>query len=330
MLARGSLGRWAAATTSARDLPQLARFLSQTLCARQASDLPVARAVSRAYISALNGCRGYATATATATKPTATVKKAVKAQAQTTARPKRAAASKKTTKTAKKPAKKATAKKAKPKPKAKKPAPKKPAPRKKKVLTPEEKTKVQIRELRKTALKEPHGAAAMTASNVHTAECFKNKQPGQIQRDVLIDSVKRFKEITPAEREHYNHLANEQNAVRQAEYEAWIKSHTPAQIRAANNARTQLRKMLKDVTKRRPAHTAPLKDDRRVKRPISQYAYFAMERWASGDMKGIAVGDAGKVIGAEWKALSAGEKKKYADAAAADLKRYHDEVAATY
>lgn len=200
MLARGSLARWAAAKTSARDLPQLARFLSRSLCARRASDLPVARAISRAYISALNARRSYATAAAT--KPTATVKKAVKAQARSSAHPTRAAASKTTSKTTKKPAKKATTKKAKSKPKAKKAAPKKAAPkRKKKVLTPEEKNKAHIRELRKIALKAPHGSAALSAANVYTAERVKNKQPSQTVQEILSDSVRAFKDLTPAERE---------------------------------------------------------------------------------------------------------------------------------
>lgn len=204
MLARGSLARWAAAKTSARDLPQLARFLSHTLCARRASDLPVARAISRAYVSALNARRSYATAAA-ATKPTATVKKAVKAQAQSTARPKRAAATKTASKTAKTPAKKVKAKKTKPKPKPKPKAKKKPAPkkvgRKKKVLTPEEKLKADVKELRKTALKAPTGQRPVSAYNVFIGETVKNKSKTDAATDIVTRAAERFKGLTPAERE---------------------------------------------------------------------------------------------------------------------------------
>jgi hypothetical protein len=110
---------------------------------------------------------------------------------------------------------------------------------------------------------------------------------------------------------HYNHLANEQNVVRLAEYKAWVRSHTPEQIEAANRARSQLRTKLKDKTKggKVPHHTAKIADDRQVKPAVNSYALFFKERFSTGDMKGINVGEAAKIISAEWKALSAGEKK---------------------
>jgi hypothetical protein len=105
---------------------------------------------------------------------------------------------------------------------------------------------------------------------------------------------------------HYNHLANQQTAAKLAEYNAWIRTHTPAQIYAANLARTQLRKMLIRGT---PRYTTKLKDDRQAKRPSGTYTIFVTERWGSGDLKGIATADASKIIAQEWKALSASEKK---------------------
>ena len=135
------------------------------------------------------------------------MKKAVKAQAQSSARPKRAAASKKAStkasttakKPAKKPAKKATAKKTKPKAK-KKPAPKKKVVRKK-VLTPEEKLRAQIRELRNTALRAPSTLNSVSAYNVFIAEGVK-KQPKDVAGPEALKRVaSQFKELTPAERE---------------------------------------------------------------------------------------------------------------------------------
>lgn len=210
MLAHSTLGRWAAAKTSTRDLPQLARFVHRTLSARNAADLPVARALSRAYTAALQSRRAYATTTA-ATKPTATVKRAVKAQAASKAAPKKKAAA--ASKTAKKPARKAAATKAKPKtrakakPKAKpkkKAAPKKPAAKKcvKKVLTEEEQLKLKIKELRKVALRVPEGVTRFpqTALNAYVAENFKDGATGAAaERFQTITQA--FKTLTPAERE---------------------------------------------------------------------------------------------------------------------------------
>jgi hypothetical protein len=213
MLARSTLGRWAAAKTSTRDLPQLARFVHRTLLARNVADLPVARALSRAYTAALQSRRAYATTTA-ATKPTATVKRAVKAQAASKAAPKKKATA--ASKTAKKPARKAAATKAKPKTRAtakakakpkKKAAPKKPAAKKrvKKVLTEEEQLKLKVRELRKVALKEPEGVSRHppSAMNVYVAENMKGAgdgTPGAVP-DRLKAVSQAFKNLTPAERE---------------------------------------------------------------------------------------------------------------------------------
>jgi hypothetical protein len=109
---------------------------------------------------------------------------------------------------------------------------------------------------------------------------------------------------------HYNHLANQATAAKRAEYDAWIHSYTPAQIHAANLARAQLRKRL-PATKAGGArrYTAKLVDDRRIKRPSYPFTAFTKERHSSGDMKGIPVTEASKIIGSEWKALSASEKK---------------------
>ena len=108
---------------------------------------------------------------------------------------------------------------------------------------------------------------------------------------------------------HYNHLANQKMAAKQAEFKAWLHSYTPEEIRIANNARAQLRKKLAGTQKKSVAHTKKLVDDRVPKQGPTSYLCFFLERHASGDFKNIRAADAAKLIGAEWKALSAAEKK---------------------
>jgi hypothetical protein len=74
-----------------------------------------------------------------------------------------------------------------------------------------------------------------------------------------------------------------------------------------------LRTKYADKTKKRPAHTTKLVDDRHPKGLTPTYTYFFTERMASGDFKGIKLQDYSKLIGEEWKALSAGEKKVCVD-----------------
>jgi hypothetical protein len=133
------------------------------------------------------------------------VKKAVKAKAAGKAAPKKTAA----TKTAKKPARKTVAAKAKPKakPKAKKKAaPKKAAPKKrvKKEVTPEQKEKAKITRLRALALKEPAGRNTVSAYNEYIAQNLKGSKE---VTSGLTDVAKRFKELTPSEREVSRRIA---------------------------------------------------------------------------------------------------------------------------
>jgi hypothetical protein len=110
---------------------------------------------------------------------------------------------------------------------------------------------------------------------------------------------------------HYNHLGRERTKAKQAEYRAWVHSHTPAQIHAANIARANLRRLLTDPAnnKLQSRQTARIVDDRQPKSFRNAYNYFSSERFASGDMKSISITDAAKLIGVEWKSITAAEKK---------------------
>jgi hypothetical protein len=114
-----------------------------------------------------------------------------------------------------------------------------------------------------------------------------------------------FKDLSSREREHYNYLVNEYNAKSLREFQEWLNAHTPTQIKEANAVRTRLRKMLA-VKKRK---YAPIKDDRLVKRPSSSFFQYHKERFNSGDFRGVTTMDASRDIAAEYKALSASEKK---------------------
>ncbi|KAF2686516.1 hypothetical protein K458DRAFT_402133 [Lentithecium fluviatile CBS 122367] len=292
MLARGVLCRLAADVpkTSTHDLPRLSHLLQTTLRSRNALSIPAARALSRAYKAALSEYRRTYATTARATKPTTRVKKDVR----------KAAAKKPVKRTAikkleKKPVKKTAAKKAKPR-KKKAAAKPKPKPKKKKVVSPEAKNKATIKELKETALKAPVAVPASSAWN------------------------------------HYNHLANEKTAVKEAELRAWIHGHTPEQIRLANIARLNLKRRIATGEKFQIASKdlRRLQDDRQVKRPVTGYLRFSVERRSSGDFKNITNAESFKLIANEWKVLSASEKKKYDDEFEAAKAGYTREKQSTY
>lgn len=86
-------------------------------------------------------------------------------------------------------------------------------------------------------------------------------------------------------------------------FKKWLGTHTPDQIRLANNARTQLKRKYKKHG------LAPIPDSRLPKRPIIARSFFLKDRYATGELKGIPFGDAAKLIAREWTALSASERK---------------------
>ena len=104
-----------------------------------------------------------------------------------------------------------------------------------------------------------------------------------------------------------NRIAHENQTKNEIAYKKWLESHTPAQIRDANNARNQLRAQAKaEGIKRTYQH---IKDDRLVKQPLNAYGFFLKDRVASGDMTGMRITEIGQLVGKEWKALSAADKK---------------------
>lgn len=104
--------------------------------------------------------------------------------------------------------------------------------------------------------------------------------------------------------QHYNHIANTNAAANKVAYKKWILSHTPDEIRTANQARKSLGRLIK-----KPRTYPPLHDERLVNLPLGSFMRFHMERLDSGDYKHMTIPETGRLIGKEWRELSASEKK---------------------
>ncbi|MCJ1336039.1 hypothetical protein MMC09_001314 [Bachmanniomyces sp. S44760] len=181
-----------------------------------------------------------------------------------------------------------------------------------------ERYKNQIKKLKEKALKPPHGLPS-TAFIVISSELSKN-----VKGIAGKDASARYKTLSAEELESYNHIANQNKLTNQSEYRKWIESHTPEQIHQANLAR-------RNLTRRKiKGYGYKLQDDRLVKRPQNSYISFAADRYASGDMHGIKLVEASKLIGAEWKGLSAAEKQQYQRAQTVNQEKYLHEYKATY
>ncbi|KAJ5714122.1 uncharacterized protein N7483_011303, partial [Penicillium malachiteum] len=143
------------------------------------------------------------------------------------------------------------------------------------------------------------------------------------QNENFAATVKFVKEMPSYEFERYTIQADQNRASNEAAYASWILSHTPAQIKDANEARRRLAKKLGKTC-------SLLKDDRLVKRPLSSYLIFSRERTGSGDFKHMQVAEISVRTANEWKNLTESEKERFHKLALQDRERYTREHQEAY
>ncbi|KAK6443381.1 hypothetical protein LTR95_000207 [Oleoguttula sp. CCFEE 5521] len=145
-----------------------------------------------------------------------------------------------------------------------------------------------------------------------------------------------WKEQSPADIEHFNHLAHTTTEAHQAAYKSWVQSHTPDEVKLANSARRSLRRRESssssgsEPAKNRRTRWPAILDEREPKAAVQPYIQFSIARNASGDFKHLPLIERSKLIGEEWKALEVGEKKKYETLHSADRERYIDEYSSVH
>jgi len=321
-----ALARFAFATArSSKSSSNLAKSLNNALLRVQPSILSRLQTNPSSYAHFVRSLATAATTKTPKTRKTTTTKKKVTRKPATRI-------------------KKATAK---PKKKPKKVAKKKPAP-KKKVLTEKQKEAAvkrkenalkkkeatHVKDLRTLALTAPKQKATNTYA-IFLGLNYKDGS-GSTLGEKAKDIAAKYKALSPAEIEHLNEIAVENKAANEQAYNAWLKSHTPEEIRQANNARGQLRRRAKKSTeisgkgKPKVAKFRKIADDRLVKAPSQPFILYYTERNAAGVFRHIKAVDAMKLARDEYKELNASEKKKYTDLAEADKMRYSREYQATY
>ncbi|KAJ9204112.1 transcriptional regulator family: HMG [Paecilomyces variotii] len=205
---------------------------------------------------------------------------------------------------------------------------------KKKELTPEEKEakkeaqkakalKEEIKQLKITAL-EPPKKLPQSAYTVAFQEKMVSgpKEEGKPPAQHFKEVANAVKELPSYELERYAQIAESNKAENSAAYDAWIKSHTPLQIKDANAARRRLKQLLGDA---KSGKYYQLSDDRLVKKAASPYALFLKERYESGDFKHMSVQEAAARAGEEWKGLTESEKQKFNELYKEAYERYSRE-----
>ena len=110
-------------------------------------------------------------------------------------------------------------------------------------------------------------------------------------------------------------MCNQNKEANKRAMKRFVESHTPDEIRLANNARRQLNtvrkgeKLAGQKTSTVGKLSRKLQDSRVSKRPTSIWATFLAQRFASGDYKGFRAPDAIQYIKQDWDKLSQDDRK---------------------
>ncbi|RYO83026.1 hypothetical protein DL766_005522 [Monosporascus sp. MC13-8B] len=299
-LATGALSN--AATSSSR----IAIF--QVVARSPVRQLNVARCGFNLVRSFATRGRPKATTTATGESKTTTAKSKTTTKSKTTAAKSKRAAAKKGTKT------KATS--------AAKPR------QKRKALTDEEKANRQKKELKKTALFDEPKNSPESPWQLFVAEQTqgKSRKPDEL-RSSMQQLSEAFKSLSSSELQRLEKTAEQNKRANAVAYKAWVESLTPDQVKAANSARSLLKRKY-NIPVGQAKH---IKDERLPKRPLTAYSLFTRARWSTGEFAGGGgIRNMGAAIAQEWKKLPETEKKPFYDLQKAELERYEKEVAAVF
>ncbi|KAG8675311.1 hypothetical protein FPOAC2_01361 [Fusarium poae] len=206
---------------------------------------------------------------------------------------------------------------AKPKPKAKaKPAEEKPK-KPKKAVDPEKLKKLEIKEVKKWALKEKLPQLPASSWILYTFENrASNLGAGGITQQTTAMADK-FRQLSQSEVDDLTARAAINRVKNQENYKAWVEAHEPARIHLANKSRRRLAFLTGKPEK-------PIVDERLPERPKGSYALFVAEnhsRFASSGRHEVF-----KLLGEEWKQISAAEKARYEEKAAEGFAKFKAEM----
>ncbi|OJJ73962.1 hypothetical protein ASPBRDRAFT_29120 [Aspergillus brasiliensis CBS 101740] len=208
-------------------------------------------------------------------------------------------------------------------------------PRAKKVLTDEQKAAKKeakekselrqlVKQLKAASLTPPKRLTNhFTLTMLSKLEEVKKEGTGLKGKEAFKEAADRAKNISEAEREKFVATAATNKEEYEKEYKKWLDSHSPLEIKQANDARRRLAQI-------QNKKFFPLHDPRLVKRSKIAYLFYAEERHQAGDLKHMPIPERGVRIAEEWRGMTTAEKQKYVRLQEVDADRYAREYKVVY
>ncbi|EAS27695.3 uncharacterized protein CIMG_10300 [Coccidioides immitis RS] len=147
----------------------------------------------------------------------------------------------------------------------------------------------------------------------------------QVELGTVAQRTEAYRKMSESERERLREAAKSNAEANRATFEAWVKNHTPLQIKEANNARRKLRNLLD-----KPRSFPDIRDPRQVKRPLSAYIIFAKEQLNSAELANLTVTEKMMRIGKSWRDMTKAGQEKYHRLHADAIRQYVNEYESVY
>ncbi|KAJ4130725.1 hypothetical protein NW768_006263 [Fusarium equiseti] len=203
--------------------------------------------------------------------------------------------------------------KAKAKPKAKA-AEEKP----KKVVDPEKLKRLEIRELKKWALKDRPAQLPASTWLLYMFEQRGNHLGvgGVVQQ--AKEMAEKFRQLGTSEIDDLTRRASINREKNHENYKVWLEAHEPARVHLANKCRRRLAFLTGKPEKM-------ISDERLPSRPQGSYSLYVTEHHP-GSSSTTSAAEQFKILAGEWKQLSSAEKARYEEKAAETSIKYKAEI----
>ncbi|PCD45297.1 hypothetical protein AU210_000737 [Fusarium oxysporum f. sp. radicis-cucumerinum] len=187
----------------------------------------------------------------------------------------------------------------------------------KKEVDPEKAKKLEIRELKKWALRDKLAMLPATTWVLFTSE---NKGSltgtGGITQQ-MTELSEKFRQLTESELQDLSRRAVANRQKNLATYKAWVETHEPARIHLANKTRRRLAFLTGKPVKQ-------ISDERLPQRPTGSYSLYLVDNW---DKSHAETNQAKfKEIGESWKDVNPTEKALYEQRSADQSVKYKAEM----
>ncbi|KAJ5827419.1 High mobility group superfamily, partial [Penicillium robsamsonii] len=203
-------------------------------------------------------------------------------------------------------------------------------PKKKRVLSEKQqevqnrkKHNTHIKELKATGLVQRPKRLPTSAYTLAVCEKLREIKGEYKQPEAFLVAIEHGKSISGSELERLQAQAKANIAANAAAFDAWVKTHTPLQIKEANTARLTLSRLGKK-------HYTPIKDDRQPKKPKSAYILYLADRIDTDSYQGKPGTETFTAIAEEWSRLPQSEKDRYHKLQVEDRERYEREHQRVY